>query len=136
MRNPERLYRHLWPDAEKQAAQLFFRERIARGLKPILFIERQGDQVVGAVAAGMSRDRRGDYFSFDVVVSSDHHRKGIGKQLIKAVDTYYETMKYDLMPGIPRAKIEVINPVVEKILTTLGYHYHSIRDQVAIMEKY
>jgi len=124
-----------WKSVELKAAKLFARERINRGKKPILFIEREGDHVIGAVAGDISKDWAGSFFAFDVVVDHNRQGKGIGKALIKAADDYYEAIKHDLPDG-PRAKIHVISPVVEHLLQKLGYHFTSQRTFGSTMEKY
>lgn len=101
----------------------------------MLFVERHGNNVIGAVTGAVDHDGIGKFFAFDVVVDSKHHGKGIGKALIKAVDAYYESIKHDLPDG-PRAKIHVINPVVEHLLQKLGYHFASQRATGSTMEKY
>ena len=77
---------------ELKAAKLFARERINRGKKPILFIEREGDNVIGAVAGDVMKDWGGSFFAFDVVVDHNRQGRGIGKALIKATDDYYESI--------------------------------------------
>lgn len=120
---------------ELKAAKLFARERINRGKKPILFIEREGDNVIGAVAGDVMKDWGGSFFAFDVVVDHNRQGRGIGKALIKATDDYYESIKHDLPDG-PRAKIHVINLVVERLLQKLGYHFTQQRAFGSTMEKY
>lgn len=132
MRNPERLLPD-WKMAEQQARTLFWHEGISRGRKPILFIERKGNQVVGAAAG----DVLNGVFSFDVVVDRKHQGRGVGKQLIKAVDDYYESIKdhYAALPKF-RAQVTVIHPAVEHTLQKLGYHFTSQRAESSTMEKY
>lgn len=134
MRNPPERVQAEWSAIEKEARKLFAKEKISTR-KPVLFIERDGNKVLGAVAGAVDQDRIGKFFAFDVVVDSKHHGKGIGKQLIKAVNDYYENMKHNLPDGL-RAKIHVINPAVEHLLQKLGYHFTSQRAFGSTMEKY
>lgn len=135
MRNPERVPIGEWQAAEEQAIALFTKEQIPRFKKPILFIEREGDRVIGAVAGGVIKDTEGSAFAFDIVVDTKCRGRGVGKALIKATDSYYESIKHDLPDG-PRAKIRVINPIVEDILQKLGYHFTHQSHYGSIMEKY
>lgn len=131
MRNPERLLPE-WKMAEQQAHFLFWDEGITRQNKPILFIERKGSEVVGAVAGAVVNG----VFSFDVVVRQKHQGRGIGKQLIKAVDDYYESIKDEYPFPKFRAQVHVIHPAVEHILQKLGYHFTHQSHYGSIMEKY
>lgn len=131
MRNPERLLPE-WKMAEQQARFLFWHEGITRQNKPILFIERKGAEVVGAVAGAVVNG----VFSFDVVVRQQHQGRGIGKQLIKAVDDYYESLKDKHTSPKFHAQVQVIHPAVEHILQKLGYHFTQQSHYGSIMEKY
>lgn len=131
----------VWAKIEFEARKLFAREQLSFNRnKEILFVERLGNRVVGAVAAGVEKNRyTGAFFSFDVVVASSAQGQGIGKKLIKAVDAFYEETKEEnkeLFGDEFHAKVYVINPVVEHILQQLGYHYTSQRELGSTMEKY
>ncbi len=118
-----------WGDFDDQAVALFRKASI--GIDPkkhLAFVEHDGDTLLGALYLGISNYTGTWRMSFDVVVSKEARGRGVGKKLIKAFDDYY----LEQLPALHKrygkgffAEVYVVNPIVERILGSLGYRYGS-----------
>lgn len=112
---------------EKQSAALFRAAKITVDpKKELMFVELDGDRVLGAVYVGVSNYTGTWRMSFDAVVSPEVQGRGVGKALIKQFDDHYESTKTlyrkKYGPGF-FAEVFIVNPRVERILAPLGYRY-------------
>ena len=86
--------------------------------KEIAYIVRDNDgRIIGA--AFTSYDNSSKEYSFDVVVDSQHRRKGLGRALVEEV----MNVPYDIKEMDPSAKVvvDVVNPAMRRMLLQIGF---------------
>lgn len=87
---------------------------ILRG-KELSYVATIQNQVVGALWIETSNNE----FSFDVAVDPNFQGKGIGEKLVKIAISEFDNYNID---GDLTYKIDVTNPIMEKLLTKFGFH--------------
>ena len=75
----------------------------------------EGDKVAGALWTNISAN----LFSFDIVVSKDHQKKGIGAKLVDAAIREFNEMK-DAYPDL-KYQVQVVNESMTRILRKKGF---------------
>lgn len=80
------------------------------------YVALEGQQVVGALWCG----RQGEDFSFDVVVDKAFQRRGIGRQLIDAAISTFNSDFRDVSEDA-RILAHVVNPVLVPLLLSMGF---------------
>lgn len=101
--------------------------------KDISHIAIEDGRIIGSVASGWSLDSSMDekviVYSFDLVVSPDHRRRGVGKKLIDDAVREYEENKEEQKEshGADHAmmKLWVINPSIVPYLESIGFDIES-----------
>lgn len=132
-------------DANK-AEVLFRKNKINPGRdKDISHIAVEDGNIIGSVASGWSLDSNMDekvvVYSFDLVVSPDHRRRGVGKKLIEDAVREYEGDKEVQKKGHgadhAMMKVWVINPHLVPYLESIGFNIESeYKDGTAHLVKF
>lgn len=132
-------------DADR-AEVLFRQNKINYGRdKDISHIAVEDGRIIGSVASGWSLDSYMDekvvVYSFDLVVSPDHRRRGVGKKLIEDAVREYEGDKEGQKEahGADHAmmKVWVINPHLVPYLESIGFNIESeYKDGTAHLVKF
>jgi len=72
----------------------------------------------GKVIGGLWTEIDGNEFSFDIVIDKAVQRKGVGEKLVNEAFSEFNAQDYD---GTLKYKIDVTNPVMEKLLSKYGF---------------
>jgi len=92
------------------------------GISPFYLRDNKLTQVAlidGKVAGALWTNISANLFSFDIVVSKDHQKKGIGAKLVDAAVREFNEMK-DAYPDL-KYQVQVVNESMTRILRKKGF---------------
>lgn len=120
-------------DIDEQAERVFNVSGIrCSSEKNIRHVAEEDGEVIGAMSSGWCFGKGDDdmpiaIYSWDLAVLPEHRRKGVGKSLIQAAFTQYNSNKHNFAEfyGRTMMRIWVINPFLFDYMENLGFELES-----------